>query len=102
MCYRDLLSETLVGATSRNSINSFDIPTTESGTEQGDTSTIWANQDDIEMAHEFAGPNPPERNPSVPAGQPQWLEPDRFVEMYEGCAEQFPGGRTFMDEFQND
>ena len=102
MCYGDFFSETLVGATSTNSISSFDIPTTESDTEQGDTSTAWANQDDIEMAHEFADPNPPERSPSVPADQPQWLGPDRFVEMYEGCAEQFSGGRTFMDEFRND
>ena len=102
MCYGDFFSEMLVGATSTNSISSFDIPTTESDTEQGDTLTAWANQDDIEMAHEFADPNPPERSPSVPVDQPQWLGPDRFVEMYEGCAEQFSGGRTFMDEFRND
>jgi hypothetical protein len=26
----------------------------------------------------------------------------RFVETYEGCAETFPGGETFMDQFRND
>ncbi|KAI5984418.1 hypothetical protein EDD15DRAFT_2177214 [Pisolithus albus] len=26
----------------------------------------------------------------------------RFIETYEGCAEMFPGGETFMDQFRND
>lgn len=33
-------------------------------------------------------------DPEVPSG--------KFVEMYEGCSEAFPGGRTFMDEFWRD
>ncbi|KAI9569832.1 hypothetical protein HD554DRAFT_2037830 [Boletus coccyginus] len=33
-------------------------------------------------------------DPEVPSG--------KFVEMYEGCSEAFPWGRTFMDEFWRD
>ncbi|KAG9310184.1 hypothetical protein JVU11DRAFT_9810 [Chiua virens] len=33
-------------------------------------------------------------DPEVPSG--------KFVEMYEGCSQAFPGGKTFMDKFRQD
>lgn len=74
----------------------------ECGNEQGDTSTTWANQDNFEMSHKSADSNPPKQSPSVPSSQPQWLRSGWFVKVYEGCVEQFPGRKTFMDEFRND
>ena len=76
----------------------------EYGAEQSDTPPIAGNEGDFDMAHEPVDPqNPPGLNPFVPGCQPQRIGPDRFVEvLFEGCAEQFPGGKTFMDEFRND
>ena len=97
-CYTDFFSETLLG-----SEFSPDVPTTESGAEQGEISTA-ANEVDFEMEHDATDPTPSEPvNPIVPGDQPRWFgsEPE-FVEVYEGCAERFPGGKNFMDEFRND
>ena len=75
----------------------------EYGAEQSDTPPIAGNEGDFDMAHEPVDPqNPPGLNPFVPGCQPQQIGPDQFVEVFEGCAEQFPGGKTFMDEFRND
>ena len=104
-CYQEFFSETLtleVGSTSGNPASLPDVPTTEYGAEQGDTLSTANVEDDFEMAHGPTDPDPPGLNPSVPSGQPQLLRPHRFVEVFEGCAEQFPGGKTFMEEFRND
>ena len=101
-CYQDFFLETLLG-TGRNPTSSPELPTTEYRAEQSDTPPTTSNEDDFDMAHEpRIVPNPPGLNPSVPGCQPQRIGPDRFVEVFEGCAEQFPGGKTFMDEFRND
>ena len=104
-CYQEFFSETLaleVGSTSGNPASLPDVPTTEYGAEQGDTPPTANVEDDFKMAHGPADSDPPGLNPSVPGGQPQLLRPDRFVETFEGCAEQFPGRKTFMEEFRND
>ena len=100
-CYQDFFSETLLG-TSRNFTSSPEFPTTEYRAEQSDTPPTASGEDDFDMAHEPVDPNPPGLNPSVPGCQPQRIGPDRFVEVFEGCAERFPGGKMFMDEFRND
>ena len=95
-CYTDFFSEALLG-----SEFSPDVPTMESGAEQGEILTA-ANEIDSEMEHEAADPNLSEPvNPIVPGDQPRWFRSEQFVEAYDGCAERFPGGKNFMDEFRN-
>jgi len=51
-------------------------------------------------------PDPPSANISTPSSHHgSWSEhlfPGRFVKTYEGCAEAFPGGETFMGRFRKD
>lgn len=57
------------------------------------------NDDDFEM--DYVPPNAGDDQPFL-GPPPEQLRPGRFVEMFEGCAESFPGGKTFMDVFRED
>ena len=85
----------------RNHVKSpDDVPPTEPGAQHHDNSSAATEDEfDIEMGFE----NYPESAPPAAFGdQPEQLGPERFVEMYEGSAECFAGGKTFMDEFMAD
>lgn len=98
-CYRDFFSETLIASTG-SSLPVPDVATTKYGAEQRDIPTTANVEDDFEMDHEPANPtNLAEPDPFVPGGHSR---SNRFIEVYEGCVERFPGGKTFMDEFRND
>ncbi|KIJ13948.1 hypothetical protein PAXINDRAFT_13271 [Paxillus involutus ATCC 200175] len=57
------------------------------------------DNNDIDMTHDPSGV--PDHLPFLEA-QPKELRQGRFVEMFTGCAEFFPGGKTFMDVFRED
>jgi hypothetical protein len=55
---------------------------------------------DVEMSDTALNtPNDPAVQPSQPNCQHL---PGRFMETFEGCGENFPGGKTFMDDFWAD
>lgn len=61
----------------------------------------WFRWDeDIEM--DDAPSNPCSDNLDNMGTEPQQLHQDRFMEMFEGCGERFPGSKTFMDQFKED
>ncbi|KAF9228181.1 hypothetical protein BS17DRAFT_877551 [Gyrodon lividus] len=49
----------------------------------------------------MAPPDAPDHPPFLEA-QPEQLSQGGFIEMFTGCAESFPGGKTFMDVFRED
>ncbi|KAF8833101.1 hypothetical protein BDN67DRAFT_986251, partial [Paxillus ammoniavirescens] len=50
---------------------------------------------------DMAPPDAPDHPPFLEA-QPEQLSQGRFIEMFTGCAESFPSGKTFMDVFGED
>jgi len=61
---------------------------------QGDDEDI-----DMDFIPDYDNPSPHFEDPHESQDDP---DPGIFVENYEGCAEAFPGGETFMDQFRHD
>ena len=100
-CYREPFFD---DRRARNHVKSpDDVPPTESGAQHHDNSSAATEDEyDIEMGFENYHNSPESAPPAAFGDQPEQLGPERFVEMYEGSAECFPGGKTFMDEFMAD
>ena len=77
-----------------------DVPPMESGAQHHDNSSA-ATEDKYDIKMGFKS-YPESAPPAAFGDQPKQLGPEWFVEMYEGSAECFAGGKTFMDEFMAD
>ena len=105
LCYRESLAEDMSLITGNYAEGFFDRGISDD--EDVDMAVPQSPAADVEMAGSWS-PAAHDDDPLPPSNTPnegQCVQSSgigRLVETYEGCAEAFPGGQTFMDQFRND